>query len=89
MGGDGGPSGKVMVNRDVSEGRMLSPGKTQERLVPTRTNSRFRGHPGMGMSFLGLKKLSKRRGLCQEQNEMEICPKLGGWCRALEAMVWA
>jgi len=73
----------VMVDRDVNEGRMLSHGKTQERLVPVRTNSRCRGHPGMGMSFLGLKKLSKRRGLCQEQSEMEIRPKLDGWCRAL------
>ena len=53
----------VMVDRDVNEGRVLSHGKTQERLVPARTNSRCRGHPGMGMSFLGLKKLSKRRGL--------------------------
>lgn len=79
----------VMVNRDVSEGSMLSHGKTQERLDPARTNSRCRAHPEMGMSFLGLKKLSKGRGLCQEQSEMEIHPKLGGWCRALEATVWA
>ena len=79
----------VMVNRDVSEGSMPSHGKTQERLDPARTNSRCRGHPEMGMIFLVLKKLSKGRGLCQEQSETEIRSKLGGWCRALEATVWA